>query len=199
MAGGRADEPVERTAEVGFRPLRRSDFASLQRWLSAPHVSRWFGPPPDADGVEKEYGSAVEEKYGPRVDGDSPTDVFVIECSGADIGMIQRYRCRDYPDWSRAVVADDAAGIDYCIGEAAWCGCGVGSRAIAAMAELTLRQWPDVARVIAAPQQANEASWRALARAGFTRAWSGLLDSDDPMDAGPAFVYERRRGPETAR
>ncbi|HWB36124.1 MAG TPA: hypothetical protein VHA75_08875 [Rugosimonospora sp.] len=42
---------------------------------------------------------------------------------------------------------------------------------------------------MAAPQLANVASWRALERAGFSRLWAGQLDSDDPADAGPAYVY----------
>jgi hypothetical protein len=39
------------------------------------------------------------------------------------------------------------------------------------------------------PQQANIASWRALERAGYVRVRAGMIDSDDPSDAGPAFVY----------
>ena len=47
--------------------------------------------------------------------------------------------------------------------------------------------------MVAVPQQANVASWRALERAGYTRWWSGQLDSDDPGDAGPAHLYGIRR------
>ena len=60
---------------------------------------------------------------------------------------------------------------------------------------MTIRfRYPDVRCVVAAPQQENVASWRALEKAGFTRAWSGVLDSDDPSDDGPAFVYRIDRG-----
>ncbi|HEX3907325.1 MAG TPA: acetyltransferase [Mycobacteriales bacterium] len=34
-----------------------------------------------------------------------------------------------------------------------------------------------------------EASWRILEKAGFSRIWSGELDSPDPSDEGPQHVY----------
>ena len=49
--------------------------------------------------------------------------------------------------------------------------------------------YPEVDVVVAAPQQANVTSWRALEKAGFQRRWSGMLDSDEPEDEGPAHVY----------
>jgi aminoglycoside 6'-N-acetyltransferase len=170
---------------VSFRPLRRDDFPLLGAWLAAPAVHQWW--------MERSDPEGVEATYGPAVDGRDPTQVFVIVVAGRDIGMIQRYRLRDHPDWERAIGIDDAAGIDYLIGDAPDRGRGTGSAAIAAFTDDTLAAYPDTAVVVAAPQQANVASWRALEKAGFTRVWEGMLDSDDPADAGPAYVYARRR------
>jgi aminoglycoside 6'-N-acetyltransferase len=48
-------------------------------------------------------------------------------------------------------------------------------------------------RISFRPQQENVASWRALEKAGFERIFAGPLESDDPSDSGPAFVYALRR------
>jgi aminoglycoside 6'-N-acetyltransferase len=101
--------------------------------------------------------------------------------------VIQRYRHCDHPDWDRAVGIPNAGGIDYYIGEPDHLRRGVGSAAIAAFAIDTLHRYPDIDWVVAAPQQANVASWRALEGAGFVRIWSGTIYSDDPSDARPAF------------
>ena len=68
-----------------------------------------------------------------------------------------------------------SAGIDYLIGEPGLCGHGYGTAAIALFTALTFRRYPQARAVVAAPQQDNVASWRALERAGFSRWWSGLL------------------------
>jgi aminoglycoside 6'-N-acetyltransferase len=119
--------------------------------------------------------------------------VLVIELGGRPVGIIQRYLLADYPAWAAALDLRDAVGIDYYLGDPDLTGRGVGSRAIAGVARATLIRYGEAAQVVAAPQQDNIASWRALERAGFERIWAGQLDSDDPSDAGPAFVYSLRR------
>lgn len=44
---------------LSFRPLQRSDFALLRRWLAEPHVDAWWHDPLDL--------GAIEQKYGPRI------------------------------------------------------------------------------------------------------------------------------------
>jgi aminoglycoside 6'-N-acetyltransferase len=170
---------------VSFRPLARDDFPLLAAWLRDPGVQRWWAEPSEP--------SALEARYGPAIDGDDPTEVFVIVAEGRNVGIIQRYRHRDEPAWDRAIGLDDAAGIDFLIGGEHDRGRGLGAAAIAAFTADVFAAYPDIAVVVAAPQQANAASWRALERAGFVRVWEGALDSDDPSDAGPAYVYACRR------
>jgi aminoglycoside 6'-N-acetyltransferase len=184
-----ASPPRSSASELSFRPLERSDFALVSRWLGTPHVARWWMEPADA--------ASVEAKYGPCVDGTDPTAVFVIASGLQCIGMIQRYRLSDDAAWDRAIGMPGAAGIDYLIGEPEWLGIGVGVLAIAAFTDDVFVAYPDVSAVVAVPQQANTASWRALERAGYVRVRAGMIDSDDPSDAGPAFVYARHR--DTAR
>lgn len=170
---------------VTLRPMRRSDLPLLARWLAQPHVERWWsGEPQDLE--------AVEAKYGPCIDGEDPTELFVVEEAGRPVGMIQRYRIADHPEWASVLVGivapEEAAGIDYLIGEPDTLGRGVGTAAIAAAVPEVFAAY-GVTAIVASVQQANRPSWRALERCGFVRAWAGDLDSPDPSDAGPAFIY----------
>lgn len=172
------------------RLITAADLPLVSRWLAEPHVAQWWQDPSDLP--------SVRQAYLPSITGDDPTEVFVIEVAGAPAGLIQRYLIDDDPEWARAVAATRvvdgrAAGIDYLIGEAGLTGRGYGTAAIAAFTTTTLHRYPQAGAVVAAPQQANVASWRALERAGYTRWWSGQLDSADPGDAGPAYLYGIRR------
>jgi len=174
--------------------MSRDDFPALATWLRAPHVEAWF---PWLHG-ETAAIEAVEAEYGPCIDGDDPTELFVIETDGGPVGFIQRYRISDNPSWvtALAVVGDTSAavGFDYAIGVLDATGRGVGSEAIRQLVADTFSSYPDVDSVVVALQQANRASWRALERVGFERRWAGLLDSPDPSDAGPSYVYVLSRG-----
>jgi aminoglycoside 6'-N-acetyltransferase len=176
-------------AEVALRRLRRDDLPLLTGWLQAPHVREWWRDEPTDL-------TTVEAKYGPCIDGDDPTVLFVIEVNRHPVGMIQRYRFADEPEWSVALsgITDltATAGIDYLIGEPEAIGKGTGSAAIAALVAQTFTD-PAVQSIVVTVQQPNVASWRALEKAGFRRVWSGRLDSPDPSDEGPEHVYVIRR------
>ena len=58
---------------------------------------------------------------------------------------------------------------------------------------VTIATYNEIDWIVVSMQQANRNSWRALERVGFKRRWAGLLDSPDPSDAGPTFVYVRHR------
>jgi len=175
---------------VTLRPLAEADLPLVSRWLSQPHVAHWWRDPADLE--------SVKAQYRPGLSGADPTEVFVIEVAGQPAGLIQQYLVADEPEWARAIdatgaVTGSAAGIDYLIGEPAFTGHGHGTAAIRVITARAFGRYPDADVVVAAPQQANVASWRALERAGYQRWWSGQLDSDDPGDAGPAHLYGIRR------
>jgi aminoglycoside 6'-N-acetyltransferase len=163
--------------QIRFRPLARTDFPTLSAWLAAPHVAAWWREPLDLEGIEA--------RYGPCVDGRDPTRVCAAERRGAPIGLIQRYRMADEADWRRVLAAAElpsaAVGIDYLVGDPRGTGRGLGPAIIDA--------------VVAAVQEANRRSWRALEKAGFTRTWAGRIASADPSDGGPVVVYVRTRSP----
>jgi aminoglycoside 6'-N-acetyltransferase len=175
---------------VTTRPIAVADLPLVSRWLAEPHVAHWWRDPSDLP--------SVRQAYLPSINGDDPTEVFIIEVAGRAGGLIQRYLIDDDPGWAHAIqltgaVSGCAAGIDYLIGDLALTGRGYGTAAIAAFTSLTFGRYPRAGSVVAVPQQANVASWRALERAGYSRWWSGQVDSDDPGDAGPAHLYGIRR------
>jgi aminoglycoside 6'-N-acetyltransferase len=169
--------------------MRRADLPLLLGWLRQPHVVQWWpAEPSDLD--------AVEAKYGPCLDGDDPTELFIIEADARPVGMIQRYLFADEPEWSRALSAvtevDDAAGIDYLIGDQYAIGRGLGTAAIEAFVAMAF-DWRPVDSIVVTVDVDNVASWRALERAGFLRIWTGEIDSPDPSDQGPQHVYRLSR------
>jgi aminoglycoside 6'-N-acetyltransferase len=207
-------DPGLRLPELVFRPLGRSDLPLLAEWLGRPHVARWWREPSDL--------AAVEAVYGPLIDGSDPTEGFIAverqgQGQGRPFAFLQRYRLDDNPQWQRTIAValaegatggadagqsdpigvDDAtgAGIDYLIGDQAMTGRGLGRQMIDAFVAALWDRYADISAVVVAVDQDNEASWRALEGAAFVRAWAGVLDSDDPSDQGPHYLYVKRRSP----
>ncbi|HEY6344904.1 MAG TPA: GNAT family N-acetyltransferase [Bryobacteraceae bacterium] len=145
---------------ISFRPLERSDFRSLQKWLAAPRVAVWWKERPDP--------ASIEAKYGPRVDGAEPTHVFVVEQEGRPVGWIQWYLWADYPEHARQLeAAPPSAGIDLAIGEVKMTGLGLGPVAIREFTMQFVFVNPGVCAVITDPEESNLRSLRAFKKAGF--------------------------------
>jgi aminoglycoside 6'-N-acetyltransferase len=170
---------------VSFRPLERADFPLLVTWLALPHVAPWWSDEPTM--------TAVEASYGPTVDGADPTEGFIIDLEGRPVGFIQRYLLDDYPAWSVALGIERAAGIDYMIGVPELTGVGLGPIIVDSFTVMTFERYRDIDRMGVAVQQANHRSWRALEKAGYERVFEGRIESDDPSDDGPSYVYVRQR------
>ncbi len=175
-----------------FRPLTRDDFSLLGTWLASPHVEPWWREDPSP--------MAIESNYGPVVDGGDPAEVFVVELDGSPIGIIQRYLNSDDPAWLAALeptgTPPDAAGIDYLIGHPALIGHGLGSAMIAQFVTDTFARYADAPAIVVTVNAENVGSWRALEKAGFTRTWTGEIDSGDPSDEGVSHCYVLVRPPE---
>jgi aminoglycoside 6'-N-acetyltransferase len=137
----------------------------------------------------------LESTYGPAVDGNDPTEGFMVELDGRAVGFAQRYLLDDYPEWSKAVGVERAAGIDYLIGVAELIGVGLGPVILEGFTASTFERYEQIDCVAVAVQQANRRSWRALEKAGFEQVLAGEIDSDDPSDAGASYTYVRRRPP----
>lgn len=180
--------------EIAFRPLRREDLGLLSGWLARPHVHEWW--------MEDADLTSVEARYGPGIDGDDPTECFIVEVDGVDVGFVQRYLTRDNPDWVAALVPTgaplDAAGMDYFVADPALVGRGLGTALLRAFVAEIWARYPDVDHIVVDVDPENPASWRTLERLGFDRVWEGDLVTDDPIDAGPAYIYVLARPTEAS-
>ncbi len=154
---------AENNRRISFRPIGRSDFSLLQKWLAAPHVAVWWNEPFDL--------TSLEAKYGPRIDGSEPIQVYLIQVEGVPIGWIQWYRWRDFPEHAFRLGADHrSAGIDLAIGETEMTGRGLGPAAIREFGTNYIFTNADLSAIVADPSASNLHSVSAFKKAGFNIA-----------------------------
>ena len=166
--------------------MTRSDLPALTRWLQAPHVRRWW----HNDG--EPTTDRVTATYGPRVDGTTPTRMWVVEVNGRSVGFVQDYRIGDYPGFALLTPDPDAIGLDYAIGEPGWAGRGLGARLLWAWMQDAHRRFPDATSYFAAPDHANAASLRILDKVGFTRGTWFDEPQRDGIDHDGRRLHPRR-------
>jgi aminoglycoside 6'-N-acetyltransferase len=172
--------------EVELRPLRRADFPLLCRWLAEPLVARWWNDPATPD--------AVEENYGPSVDGVDPTAVYLGVHAGRPFGLVQVYAYADEPASLTELsavcpVPPGALSIDYLVGEPSARGHGLGTAMIAAAVARGFADHPEASDVLVPVALGNMASWRALRRAGATWYAAGELAPDNPVDPRDHVIH----------
>jgi aminoglycoside 6'-N-acetyltransferase len=171
-----------RESHFEFRPLTLDDLPIVVTWLSEPHVAAWWGEPLDL--------AAVEQMYGPCIDGSDPTLVYVIETRRGLIGMIQTYRLRDNPEYEAAIGVEGAAGLDLLIGDPDLLGHGLGTEVIRRfVTDVIWPTYPDVDHVVAGPSVRNTRSQRAFEKAGFYR--SGAVTVPGEIDDEMVMVARR--------
>jgi aminoglycoside 6'-N-acetyltransferase len=144
--------------EISFRPMIRADLPVVHEWLNREHVRRWWR---DSRRLEQ-----VEARYGPAIDGDEPTQMFVIEIDGRPAGSIQTYLVSDYPDW----IGDEpgVAGVDLFIADEELTGRGLGTRILTEFAREVVFASPAVTACVASLDVRNHPSRRAFEKAGFS-------------------------------
>jgi aminoglycoside 6'-N-acetyltransferase len=158
---------------IRFRPLATGDLPLMHRWLSAPHVRQWWY---DAARTLDE----VRAKYTPRIAGAEPVRSFTIEYGGRQIGYIQAYRIRDYPDYNRFIGApDDCAGIDLFIGEPELIGRGIGTRVVKSSLRSIVFADATIMSCAIGPETGNRRAIRAYEKAGF-RHWKTVAVPGEP-------------------
>ena len=87
------DADVPDWPSIGFRPLTRADLRDVVAWQAQPHVARWWQD--EATSLD-----AAEAHYGPALDGDDPTRLWVLELNGRSVGFLQDYRIGDHPAYA---------------------------------------------------------------------------------------------------
>jgi RimJ/RimL family protein N-acetyltransferase/8-oxo-dGTP pyrophosphatase MutT (NUDIX family) len=178
VADGQAKAAAVPAVELEFRPMVESDFATVARWQSTPHVATWW----DARSRDEE---SVRARYLPRLRGDEPTRMWIVEIDGVPAGFLQDYRVGDHPDYAEKAGDPEAVGFDYAIGDPSRVGSGLGTRLIWEFCRAVLhRDYPMADRLLASPSHRNRASLRALAKCGFTQGlWIDAVTApDEPAD-----------------
>ena len=172
------------TVSLRLRPLTRADFPLMADWLGRPHVAQWWDEPRGPD--------AIEDEYGPCIDGTDPTLVFVCEEAGTPVGFVQIYRMADNPGYVESVGFADAAGIDLFVGDADRRGAGLGPRMISAGVARMWASYPEVHGAVAGPSVANLRSCRAFEKAGFVAVRQVRVP--DEKDEELLFFLPRPKG-----
>ena len=175
---------------VSFEPLARNHFPLLGHWLAQPHIARWWADDPTLEGVEEMYADCL--------DGTEPTEVFIASQAGAPIGLVQRLRIADYPEYVAQLqpllpVSPKCYSLDYYIGNYAQIGKGVGTHMLASF---ITKMWAEVStpnQLLIPVHVENVASWRVLEKLGFTLAATGELEPDNPTDSRYHVIYTLNR------
>lgn len=175
-------EPEE--VDVGLRPMTRDDLGDVLRWRRQPHVARWF---PTA---ESATAASIEARYGPRIDGDVPTRMFVVTAGGRPVGFVQDYRISDHPEFAILTPDPDAIGLDYAIGEPECLQRGVGRQMLRRWFGVAREGYPDAEVFFAAPDHRNIASRRLLLGVGFVE---GMWFDEPQPDGSTATLVGHTR------
>ncbi|MGK5630325.1 GNAT family N-acetyltransferase [Streptomyces sp. URMC 123] len=172
---------------ITWRRLGERDLPLLRAWLEQPHVARWWHHETSPEAVARDFGPAVR--------GEEPTENLLVLLDGEPLGLVQRYRYADYPEYLAELAAaavevpEGAVSLDYLIGDPERAGRGLGSRMIEAIVRATWADHPDVSAVVVPVHAANHASWRALEKAGLRRVAEAELEPDNPVDDRAHYVY----------
>ncbi|MET7872822.1 GNAT family N-acetyltransferase [Streptomyces cyaneofuscatus] len=171
---------------ITWRRLTENDFRLLISWLERPHVARWWNHETSVEAVRRDYGPAVR--------GEEPSEELLAHLDGTPMGLLQRCRLADYPEYLVEVatlveVPSGAMTMDYLIGEPQLVGRGIGPRMIRSAVQPIWDEHPDALCVLVPVSAANRASWRALEKAGMRRVAEGELEPDNPVDGRAHYLY----------
>jgi RimJ/RimL family protein N-acetyltransferase len=146
----------------------------LHEWLQRPHVRRWWS--------DQETYEEVVGHYLPSIEGEEPTDHYIVILDEQPVGFVETYLVSDHPDYAALVgVGEGVAGVDLFIADVALILQGLGTEMISRFVDEIVFASPATTGCIAGPDVRNAASIRAFEKAGFH------------------FVKEFRRGRRAAR
>ncbi|NUS44621.1 MAG: GNAT family N-acetyltransferase [Mycobacteriaceae bacterium] len=175
---------------ISWRRLDERDFPLIAQWLGQRHVARWW--------AHETSDEAVRRDFGPSARREEPNQDWLALIDGTPVGLMQRCRWDDYPEYIDEVapilaVPNSAISLDYLVGEPTLIGCGLGTRMMQSMLAKTWRDCPDSNTAIVPVHADNIASWRMLEKAGFRRVAIGDLTPDNPIDDKRHVIYRTDR------
>ncbi|MEV8046876.1 GNAT family N-acetyltransferase [Streptomyces griseoluteus] len=172
--------------EITWRRIEEQDFPLLRRWLQQPHVQRWWNHETTVEAVARDFGPATR--------GEEPSEDLLASLEGRPVGLVQRSRLCDYPDYAAALeaivhVPGGAMTIDYLIGDPRETCQGIGTAMLHSVVVRTWVEHPAAPCILVPVVAANQPSWRALERAGLRRIGVGDLQPDNPVDDRTHYLY----------
>jgi len=162
--------------DISIRLMRDhlDDYRRVVTWRNNPHVKEWWDPDDPPLTLE-----GAKAKYGPRIRGETPTTSCFIWLAHRPVGYIQFYPWSAYVDGAREMGWEPGAdwfGVDVLIGEPDHISNGVGSRAVAALADFLMSEHGGSAVALTVDRQ-NSRAIRAYEKAGF-RILREVLETD---------------------
>jgi len=160
------------------------DLQLIARWLTEPHVARWWLSGTTAEQELRDMRDSVSGRSATRM-------LIVLErterAAASPVGWCQWYPYDAYPSEGAAAGAlPGECGFDYSLGDPGAVGRGLGTELIAALISEVRRAHP-ACGLIVAPDARNLASRRVLERNGF-----GLVEvrpiETEPIEA-PMAIY----------
>ena len=156
-------------AEIAFRQIEEDDLLLLFKWLSRPHVKKWYAPEPTSF-------AEVAAKYRPRTEDASPVKAFIITVGGTDAGYIQAYSIDEFPEYERQLQCEKGVvGLDLLLGDEWNTRRGLGSFVIRRFVDDMLFGHYGAVACVAGPNEGDRGSIRAFEKAGFRR-WKVVVN-----------------------
>ena len=123
---------------LSLRGMESGDLPLVTRWLSAPHVAKWFLA---GSSVQREV-----EDLRRSISGEQDVHALMVGDGDMPIGWCQWYRCAVDPLWAAEIgAALEDVGIDYAIGSSDHIGRGVGSELVGALINRVRAVYPGCA------------------------------------------------------
>lgn len=159
-----------------FRPVVWDDFMTLERWLHAPEVVRWWGDPAE------QLALLREDMNEPKM------TMLIVSHDERPFAYAQHYEVHAWPQPHLAPFPPGSRAIDAFVGDPQMLGTGHGSAFLRLLAETLVREGAPVVAID--PDVDNERARRAYANAGFRG--DAIVDTE----AGPAVLmtFEERPG-----
>jgi RimJ/RimL family protein N-acetyltransferase len=148
---------------ISFFKLREIDFTLLYKWYNTDFVNKWYGK----EKQEWKY-KEIENKYKPYIQGQKPTDSYIILYNDIKVGYIQTYLLKNYPEYNELVQVDDnSAGIDLLIGEKEYIHKGLGPIIIKKFLKDIVFQNKNIKSCVIGPEPKNIIAIKAYKKVGF--------------------------------
>lgn len=149
---------------IKFEQLSPKHYELVQSWFNQTHVQKYYS-------LRAWSIADVEQKLSKYISTDSDINAYIMVIDSISVGYIQSYPVKNHP-WPKQDLADNitnnAAGIDFFIGEPNYLGKGYGN--LIMMDFLKNYIWPFWQYCIADPDINNTRSIRLLEKLKFSKS-----------------------------